>query len=155
VLARVPKGNAEMVAVAIRTIFAQPDAEHVHAQLDVIAGMLGRQSPAVEAMLREAKDDLLAFTGFPVAHWKKIWSTNPLERLNKEIKRRTDVVGVFPNPEALLRLAGAVLVEAHDEWQVSDRRYLSEGSMALLANRTDSAKEVAQPALIASWSPHR
>jgi transposase-like protein len=147
VLARVPKGNAEMVAAAIRTIFAQPDAEHVHAQFDVIAGMLGRQFPQVEAMLREAQDDLLAFTAFPIGHWKKIWSTNPLERLNKEIKRRTDVVGVFPNPAALLRLAGAVLVEAHDEWQVSDRRYLSEGSMALL-NRPD--EEVAQPALIAS-----
>jgi putative transposase len=115
VLARVLKGNAEMVAAAIRTNFAQPDAEHVHSQLDVIAGMLGRQFPQVEAMLREAEDDLLAFTGFPVAHWKKIWSTNPLERLNKEIKRRTDFVGVFPNPAALLRLAGAVLVEAHDE----------------------------------------
>jgi putative transposase len=150
VLARVPKGNSEMVAAAIRTIFAQPDAEHVHAQLDVIAGMLGRQFPQVEAMLREAKEDLLAFTGFPVGHWKKIWSTNPLERLNKEIKRRTDVVGVFPNPEALLRLAGAVLVEAHDEWQVSDRRYLSEGSMALLNPPDDPAEEVAQPALIAS-----
>jgi putative transposase len=150
VLARVPKGNAEMVAAAIRTIFAQPDAEHVHSQLDVIAGMLGRQFPQVEAMLRDAEDDLLAFTAFPVAHWKKIWSTNPLERLNKEIKRRTDVVGVFPNPAALLRLAGAVLVEAHDEWQVSDRRYLSEGSMALLNRPTPSGKEVAQPALIAS-----
>src|SRR3954452_17323715 len=149
VLARVPKGNAEMVAAAIRTIFAQPDAEHVHSQLDVIAGMLGRQFPQVEAMLREAEDDLLAFTDFPVSHWKKIWSTNPLERLNKEIKRRTDVVGVFPNPAALLRLAGAVLVEPHDEWQVSDRRYLSEGSMALL-NRPTPAEEVAQPALIAS-----
>ena len=115
VLARVPKGNAEMVAAAIRTIFAQPDAEHVHSQLDVIAGMLGRQFPPVEAMLRDTEDDLLAFTDFPVAHWKKIWSTNPLERVNKEIKRRTDVVGVFPNPEALLRLAGAVLLEAHDD----------------------------------------
>ena len=100
-------------------------------------------------MLREAEADLLAFTGFPVAHWK-IWSTNPLERLNKEIKRRTDVVGVFPNPEALLRLAGAVLVEAHDEWQVSDRRYLSEGSMALLNRPNQPAHEMAQPALIAS-----
>jgi putative transposase len=150
VLARVPKGNAEMVAAAIRTVFAQPDAEHVHTQLDVIAGMLGRQFPQVEAMLRDAKDELLAFTGFPVSHWKKVWSTNPLERLNKEIKRRTDVVGVFPNPAALLRLAGAVLVEAHDEWQVSDRRYLSEGSMALLNLPTNSAEEVAQPALMAS-----
>jgi hypothetical protein len=74
--------------------------------------------------------------------WRKIWSANPLERLNKEVKRPTDVVGVFPNPAALLRLAGAVLVEAHDEWQVSDRRYLSEGSMALL-NRPNPAKEVA------------
>ncbi len=127
-----PKGNAEMVAAAIRTIFAQPDAEHVRDQLDVIATMLGRQHPTVETLLRDSADDLLAFADFPVLHWKKIWSTNPLERLNREIKRRTDVVGVFPNPAALLRLAGAVLVEAHDEWQVSDRRYLSEGSMALL-----------------------
>src|SRR3954469_13540130 len=110
VLAQVPKGHAEMVAAAIRTIFAQPDATHVREQLGGIAGMLGRQSTKVEAMLRNAAEDLLAFPGFPAAHWKKIWSTNPLERLNKEVKRRTDVVGVFPNPEALLRLAGAVLV---------------------------------------------
>jgi putative transposase len=115
VLAQVPKGSAEMVAAAIRTIFAQPDATHVHDQLDVIAGMLGRQFPKLEAMLRDSAEELLAFTSFPIGHWKKLWSTNPLERLNKEIKRRTDVVGVFPNPEALLRLAGAVLVEAHDE----------------------------------------
>src|SRR5919198_1532997 len=90
------KGSAEMVAAAIRTIFAQPDAAHVHEQLDVIAGMLGRQFPALETMLRDSVEELLAFTSFPVSHWKKIWSTNPLERLNKEIKRRTDVVGVLP-----------------------------------------------------------
>jgi putative transposase len=135
VLARVPNGSAEMVAAAIRTIFAQPDASHVHEQLDVIAGMLGRQFPKLEARLRDSAEDLLAFTSFPVSHWQKVWSTNPLERLNKEIKHRPDVVGVFPNPEALLRLAGAVLVEAHDDWQVSDRRYLSESSMACSPRR--------------------
>lgn len=151
VLAQVPKGSAEMVAAAIRTIFAQPDAEHVRDQLDVIATMLGRQFPKVEATLRDAADDITAFADFPAAHWKKIWSTNPLERVNKEIKRRTDVVGVFPNPAALLRLAGAVLIETHDEWQVSDRRYLSEGSMAqITAPAGESGKEVAVPELIAS-----
>ena len=109
--------------------------------------MPGKQLPKVEQVLREARDDLIAFAGFPVAHWKKIWSTNPLERLNKEVKRRTDVVGVFPNPEALLRLAGSVLVEAHDEWQVtSDRRYLSEASMALLTRKI--SEEVAKPELM-------
>jgi putative transposase len=132
VLAAVPRANAEMVAALIRTIFAQPDAHAVREQHAVIASMLGRQFPKVQAMLEAAQEELLAFTAFPVGHWKKIWSTNPLERLNKEIKRRCDVVGVFPNPEALLRLAGAVLVEQHDEWQVSDRRYLSEGSMTAL-----------------------
>lgn len=131
-LAAVPKGNAEMVAAAIRTIFAQPDAAHVAEQFDVITGMLGRQFPKVQRLMEAAKDDLLAFTGFPVSHWKKIWSTNPLERVNKEIKRRTDVVRVFPNPSALLRLSGAVLAEQHDEWAVSDRRYLSEASMAII-----------------------
>jgi putative transposase len=110
--------------------------------------MLGRQFPKVEAMLRDAADDVTAFAAFPVSHWKKIWSTSPLERLNKEIKRRTDVAGVFPNPEALLRLAGSVLVEAHDEWQVSERRYLSEGSMALLDTQPADRKELATPALL-------
>src|SRR4051794_14380149 len=149
VLAVVPKGNAEMVAAAIRTIFAQPDAGHVHVQFEVIAAMLGKQLPKVEQMMRDAKDDLLAFTGFPVSHWKKIWSTNPLERLNKEVKRRTDVVGVFPNPAALLRLAGAVLVEAHDEWQVTaERRYLSEHSMELITGPKKTDEEVAKPELL-------
>jgi putative transposase len=150
VLATVPKGSADMVAAAVRTIFAQPDAASVRSQLDVIAGMLGRQFPKVEQMLRDSAEDITAFATFPAAHWKKIWSTNPLERVNKEIKRRTDVVGVFPNPAAMLRLAGAVLAEINDEWQVSDRRYLSEASMAQLTNQPETAKEVAQPALMAS-----
>jgi putative transposase len=149
VLARVPKRNAEMVAAAIDTIFAQPDAEHVHSQLDVIAGMLALPVPAGRRCCVRPPTTCWPSPASRSRTPKLIWSTNPLERLNKEIKRRTDVVGVFPNPEALLRLAGAVLVEAHDEWQISDRRYLSEGSMALL-NRPQSVEEVAQPALIAS-----
>ena len=147
VLAVVSKGNQEMVAAAIRTIFAQPDAEHVTDQFEVIATLLGKQFPKVEQMLREARGDLLAFAGFPSAHWKKIWSTIPLERLNKEVKRRTDVVGVFPNPAALLRRACAVLVEAQNEWQVSaERRYLSERSMALVTEK--NTEEVAKPELM-------
>jgi hypothetical protein len=94
--------------------------------------MLATQFPAVARLLLDAKADLTAFADFPHAHWQKIWSTNPLERLNREVKRRTDVVGIFPNPDALLRLSACVLIEAHDEWQDSDRRYLSEESMALL-----------------------
>ncbi len=111
--------------------------------------MLGRQAPNVETMLRDAAPDLLAFADLPVSHWKKIWSTNPLERFNTEVKRRTDVVGVFPSPEALLRLAGAVLVEAHDEWQTGDRRYLGEATMAQLTPLlTNTTKEVVTPELI-------
>jgi putative transposase len=132
VLAKVPRGSAEMVAAAVRTIFAQPDAVAVAEQLDSIAAKLGRQFPAVEAMLRDAAHDLCAFAAFPQTHWKKIWSTNPLERVNKEVKRRTNVVGIFPNEDSVLRLAGSVLLEVHDEWQVTERRYLSEGSMAKL-----------------------
>ncbi|WP_322747557.1 MULTISPECIES: IS256 family transposase [unclassified Frankia] len=129
VAVRVPKHAAEMVAATIRTIFAQPTAELVRAQVDVVADLLTDRFPAVAAMLLDATADLTAFADFPEAHWRKIWSNNPLERLNRELKRRTDVVGIFPNRESLLRLAGAVLIEAHDEWQVSDRRYLSEESM--------------------------
>jgi transposase-like protein len=129
VLAKVPKASGEMVAAAIRTIFAQPDQAHVAAQFDEITTMLRRQFPVVADMLQDARADLLAFAAFPTAHWRKIWSTNPLERLHKEIKRRTNVVGIFPNDASVIRLVTAVVAEAHDEWQVWYRRYLSEGSM--------------------------
>jgi putative transposase len=137
VLAKVPKANAEMVAAAIRTIFSQPDATHVHAQFDEITAMLETKFPVVADMLTDARADLLAFSSFPVSHWKKIWSTNPLERLNKEIKRRTNVVGIFPNDDSVVRLATAVIAETHDEWAVCDRRYLSEGSMNKLYDTSD------------------
>ena len=115
VLARVPRGSAEMVAAAIRTIFAQPTGAEVTDQLDKVAAMLQPKFPAVATMLADAKQDLTAFASFPPAHWAKVWSTNPLERVNKEVKRRTNVVGIFPDDAAVLRLAGAVLIEAHDE----------------------------------------
>jgi transposase-like protein len=140
VLARVPRGSAEMVAAAIRTIFAQPTGVEVIDQVDKVAAMLAPKFPAVAAMLTDAKQDLTAFAAFPPAHWAKIWSTNPLERVNKEIKRRTNVVGIFPDDAAVLRLASAVLIEAHDEWQVAERRYLSEGSMAKLAQTGDDGR---------------
>ena len=137
VLARVPKASVEMVAAAIRTIFAQPDGTHVRSQLTEVTSMLAPKFPDVAAMLENATEDLLAFTGFPQAHWRKVWSTNPLERLNGEIKRRTNVVGIFPNDASVARLVTAVVVEAHDEWAVAERRYLSEGSMAKLYATTE------------------
>jgi len=141
VLAKVSKGHDEMVAATIRTIFAQPGQAEVRTQVDLVANMLHSRFPAVAQMLTDAKADLTAFADFPHAHWRKIWSTNPLERLNREVKRRTDVVGIFPNPAALLRLSSCVLIEAHDEWQDSDRRYLSEQSMALLNTPTPTVLE--------------
>ena len=133
VLAKVPKGNTEMVAAAIRTVFAQPIGPLVRAQVEIVATMLEPKLPVVADMLRAgAREQITAFADFPEAHWRKVWSTNPLERLNREVKRRTDVVGIFPNPAALHRFSACVLIEAHDEWQVSDRRYLSETSMAML-----------------------
>lgn len=147
VLANVQKTAGPMVASIIRTIFAQPDAEHVNCQFDEVVRMLTRSHPKVADMLEDARDDLLAFTGFPPAHWRQIWSTNPLERVNKEIKRRTNVVGTFPNPAALLRLAGHVLIEQHDEWDGADRRHFSEHSMKLLDVKEE---EVALPELNAA-----
>jgi putative transposase len=150
VLAKIPKASGEMVAAAIRTIFAQPDATHVESQFDEITTMLARQFPVVADMLHAARADLLAFSSFPAPHWKKIWSTNPLERLNKEIKRRTNVVGIFPNEAALTRLVTAVIAETHDEWQVCDRRYLSEGSMNKLYEDPAEERSDTLPAAIAS-----
>lgn len=141
VLARVKRGTTHMVIAAIQTIFAQPDAGAVREQFDRIVGTLGTQFPDVATMLTDAKEDLLAFSAFPVEHWRKVWSTNPLERLHREIKRRTDVVGVFPNDAAVERLVTAVVVEAHDEWQVAERRYLSETSMALLRRNEALAEQ--------------
>ena len=131
-LARVSRANAEMVAAAVRTIFAQPDAGAVAEQFERVTTMLDGQFPEVAVALRATREDLLAFSAFPLEHWRKLWSTNPLERLHREIKRRCDVVGVFPNDAAIGRLVTAVIVEQHDEWQVTDRRYLSETSMARL-----------------------
>lgn len=148
VLARVPKASVEMVAAAIRTVFAQPDADHVRSQLTEVTSMLAPKFPDVAALLDDATEDLLAFTGFPQAHWRKIWSTNPLERLNGEIKRRTNVVGIFPNDASVARLVTAVVVETHDEWAVAERRYLSEASMAKLYTATDSTDPEEPPLAI-------
>ncbi len=147
VLARVPKASVEMVAAAIRTIFAQPDAAHVRSQLAEVTSMLAPKFADVAAMVDDATEDLLAFTAFPQAHWRKIWSTNPLERLNGEIKRRTNVVGIFPNDASVARLVTAVVVEAHDEWAVAERRYLSEQSMAKLYTATAPEPETKEAPL--------
>ena len=131
-LSGVPKVNTQMVAAAIKTVFAQPDRAHIHRQLTEVADTLSFMFPDVAKLLEDSRDDLLAFSSFPMPHWTKIWSTNPLERVNAEIKRRTNVVGIFPNDASVLRLVTAVLVEQHDEWEVAERRYLSEESMALV-----------------------
>jgi transposase-like protein len=142
VLAKVPKASMDMVAAAIRTIFAQPDTDAVDAQFARIVATLESQFPVVAGMLVDARDDLLAFGHYPIEHWRKIWSTNPLERLHREIKRRTDVVGVFPNDGAIDRLVTAVIVEQHDEWAVAERRYLSETSMARLRQTGPAPSEL-------------
>ena len=153
-LAKVPRAAADMVAATIRTIFAQPTGAMARAQLGQVADRLEPGFPDVAAMLTEAAEDLLAFSTFPVKHWKKIWSTNPLERVNKEIKRRADVVGIFPNEAAVTRLTGAVLLEIHDEWAVDTRRYLPLNSLAELDRLDDDGtrKEVdgARELLLAS-----
>lgn len=140
-LAKVNKGHAELVAATIRTIFAQPTPDTVRGQIEVVANTLAGRFPAVADLLRDAKADLTAFADFPPAHWRKTTSTNPIESLNREVKRRTDVVGILPNTDALLRLSACVLIEAHDEWQDADRRYPSEESMTLLNPPAPTANE--------------
>ena len=141
-LALVPKSHKYMVAAVFRTIFAQPDPEAASATWDTVRDQLAAGFPKIGPLMDEAKAEVLAFTAFPRPHWAKVWSTNPLERVNKEIKRRARVVGIFPNEAAVIRLVGAVLADIHDEWQVSDRRYLSEASMAKI-NPTSDTRTVA------------
>jgi transposase-like protein len=131
-LAHVPKAQVDMVAAVFRTIFAQPDPDSMTNTWDQVRDQLAGRFPKVGPLMDDAKAEVLAFNAFPRAHWRKIWSTNPLERLNKEIKRRSRIVGIFPNEAAVIRLVGAVLADTHDEWQTDERRYLSEASMALL-----------------------
>ena len=137
-LACVPRSHQHMAAALFRTIFAQPDAASVSAAWDQVADQLCASFPKVGPLMADAKEAVLAFTAFPAAHWQKIWSTNPLERINKEIKRRSRVIGIFPNEASAIRLVGAILADLHDEWQATDRRYLSEHSMAKLQPPSDA-----------------
>jgi putative transposase len=143
-LTRVPKRAQSFVATMVRTIFAQPDAESVHEQHRRIAEQLETRFPEAAALLDEAAADLLAFASFPKEHWRQLWSTNSLERLNKEIRRRTDVVGIFPDRPSIVRLVGALLAEQHDEWAVA-RRYMSAESVA--KTLADPAPEPQEEAL--------
>lgn len=118
-----PKHAWGWVKALLHSVYDQPDAEAVHAQFDRVVDTLHEKLPAVADYLDEAKADILAFTAFPKDIWRQIWSNNPQERLNREIRRRTDVVGIFPNREAAIRLVGAVLAEQHDEW-AEMRRYI-------------------------------
>jgi putative transposase len=151
-LTKVPKASQSMVATLVRTIFEQPDAEQVWAQHTRVVDQLAGRFGDAAAMLVDAGPDILAFTAFPVEHWSAIRSNNPQERLNKELRRRTDVVGIFPNRAAIVRLVGAVLAEQHDEWAVA-RRYMSADSLTRARIRVinsqpdDQPKEVTTPEL--------
>ncbi|BBL78493.1 hypothetical protein RxyAA322_24360 [Rubrobacter xylanophilus] len=137
-----------MVGATIRTVFAQPDSESAHQQWRRVAdGFRGRFAKLAHLM-DEAEEEVLSYATFPKEHWQKIWSNNPLERLNKEVKRRTEVVGIFPNEAAVVRLVGAILNEQHDEWQVG-KRYFGAGSLEKLGEQSGEAQAAhEQPALI-------
>jgi putative transposase len=143
-LALVPKSAAQMVAATIRTVFAQPDPTTAREQWRRVADGFRSRHARLADLLDDAEPDVLAYLAFPSEHWRQIWSNNPIERLNREVKRRTDVVGIFPNDAAVTRLVGAILAEQHDEWQVA-RRYLSAESLAKLTEEVHAA-----PALCAA-----
>jgi transposase-like protein len=135
--------HRQVIAALIRTIFVQPDSPTATAQLRAVVNQLRPYAPAVADRLEKMETDLLAYTGFPQAHWSKIWSNNPIERLNRELKRRTDVVGIFPDKASVIRLVGALLVEINDEMIAAERRYIAAASVADL---TDQPAELALPA---------
>ncbi|MDQ6910683.1 MAG: IS256 family transposase [Actinomycetota bacterium] len=141
-LTRVPKSAGTLVATLVRSIFAQPDQEAVWAQHARMVDQLQERFPEAATLLAEAGPDVLAFASFPREHWRQIWSNNPQERLNKEVRRRTDVVGIFPDRAAVIRLVAAVLAEQHDEWLVASRRYLSAESLKAAQAAVSGAKEV-------------
>ena len=128
-LATVPQSSREAIAAIVRTIFAQPDHASALAQLRKVGDGLRARFPRAAALLEDAAEDILAYRHLPIEHQRQLHSTNPLERLNKEIKRRSNVVGIFPNPAAVIRLVGAILIEQDDEWAVAERRYFSAESM--------------------------
>ena len=128
-----------IVAALIRTIFAQPDPDGARAQLRAVVDQLEPVAPEVARKLEAAEDDLLAYSAFPQAHWPKIWSNNPIERLNRELKRRTDVVQIFPNSESVIRLVGALLVEVNDEMISSGRRYIAAASLTAITNEQEES----------------
>lgn len=146
-LSKVPRSAQPVVATLVRTVFAQPDSESTWAQLDRVVDQLQGRFPDVASALVDMAPDLLAFTAFPKEHWKQCWSNNPQERLNKELRRRTDVVGIFPNRAAVIRLVGAVLAEQNDEWAVA-RRYMSPELLARARLRViDGGPAGGEPAL--------
>lgn len=136
-LAVAKHSQRQIVAALIRTIFAQPDPNDARQQLRAVVDQLEPVAPAVATKLEAAEHDLLAYTAFPQAHWSKIWSNNPIERLNRELKRRTDVVQIFPNTESVIRLIGALLVEVNDEMISAEKRYIAAGSVAAITNTED------------------
>jgi len=130
-LAHVPKGQHTMVAAAIRQAFLQPDAEAARPPWRHVADQLRARWPKLGALMDDSEHDVLAYMTFPAQHRTKLHSTNPLERLNKEVKRRADVVGIFPNEASITRLIGAVLLEQNDEWLLQHRYMQIEGMAEL------------------------